>query len=151
MLSMQRLVRSTIHARDAPRLHSWDDLPTLWLCVDWPCRIAVEFAATLAPLPRGAPAYQSSPGSGCRGIQPHPLLSDIIYLISELDGSLAVLRLPVDGSGRLSEIQSGVKTYPPTAPVSTRQRAPLDTVACDMSHPRVSRFLPCEAQYQLLA
>jgi len=45
------------------------------------------------------------------------MLSDTIYLISELDGSLAVLRLPADGSGKLTEIQSGVKTYPPSAPV----------------------------------
>ena len=81
------------------------------------CVCAFVCPAKLTPLPSGAPSYQSSPGSGCRGIQPHPMLSDTIYLISELDGSLAVLRLPADGSGKLTEIQSGVKTYPPSAPV----------------------------------
>ena len=70
----------------------------------------------LEPCPSGAPSYKASPGAGCRGIVPHPLKSDILYLISELDGSLDVLRMARDGSGKMTAIQSGVKTYPPTAP-----------------------------------
>lgn len=119
-LGMDQVLGYTVDAATGAEHHPRSRCPICcsvqWLTVPGSRR----FAAKLTPLPQGEPAYQSSPGSGCRGIQPHPLLSDIIYLISELDGSLAVLRLPKDGSGKLLEIQSGVKTYPPSAPVSIR-------------------------------
>ena len=72
--------------------------------------------ASLSPLPKGAPSHQASPGQGPRGMQAHPTRPDIVYLISELDGSLTVLRMAAGGSGAMTAVQSGVKTYRPSDP-----------------------------------
>lgn len=62
-----------------------------------------------------------------------------------------MLRFPKDGSGKLSEIQSGVKTYPPSAPVSTSSIAAQLLAYCEQGRSGGSCFLPCRAKCQLFS